>query len=129
MLRVRLAQLALFVPAVIVAVHLFGILGAALAADLMVLAGLVVLARIARRHADFSLRKLLWVPLLGLGVGAGLFWAMRSALGPMSDVLRLLSLGAVASMGYLGTLLLIERREARLALSWGLRALRHSGGG
>lgn len=128
-LRVRLLQLALFAPAVVVGVRLLGYLGAALAADLMVLAGLVALLRRARRHTDFSVSKLLGAPLLALGVGAGLVWATGHGLGTTAPALRLIVLGAVASAGYLGTLVLVERREARLALSWGLRALRHTGGG
>ena len=124
-LRVRSAQLAVFVPLVILGVRAWGILGAALAEDVMVLVGLIVLLRRVRQHVDFSLGKLLACPMLGMAVGMGLVWGVVPKLGVQSDLGLMAVKGMLATLGYAATLLLLERRECRLALAWGLRALRH----
>jgi len=127
-LSVRLVQLAGFVPAVVVGVRMAGVLGAALASDAAVLVGLVALWIHVRRRVDLSLRKLLGPPLLALAVGAALATLVTLRLGPASDWARLLSKAALATVGYGGTLVALERRELRLALEWGLRALRRAEG-
>ena len=67
--RVRLAQLAFFVPAVIIAAWAWGINGVALAADGMLLVGLLLLHRPIRRHVDYSAWRMFAWPLLA-GAGA-----------------------------------------------------------
>jgi PST family polysaccharide transporter len=123
-LRVRTVQLVVFLPAVVIGVRLWGILGAALAEDLMVLAGLVILLGLARRSVDFSLARLVGRPLAALGVSVGLAWVIAPRLGIVSDWGQMVAKGALATLGYGVALLLIERRECGLALAWGLRALR-----
>ena len=123
-LRVRGIQLAVFLPMVVLGVRSWGIQGAALAEDVMVLVGLVVLLNMVRRQVDFSLARLLGRPVLAMGIGAALTWAIAPRLGVQSDLGLMALKVALATLGYGGTLLLLERRECGLALGWGLRALR-----
>ena len=58
--RAGWVQLAVFIPAVIAGARLYGIFGVALAADLMVLVGVVLLFRAARGVVDFS-PAVLWL--------------------------------------------------------------------
>lgn len=76
--RARLVQMGFFLPAVIVAARVAGIEGVALAADLMLLLGWLVLERRVRRFVDYSLWRLWGIPLLALALGlAGVFTFVR----------------------------------------------------
>jgi PST family polysaccharide transporter len=69
--RVSWLQLAVFVPAVLFAAGRFGIAGVAVAADLMVLAGVVLLFRATAEVVDFSQRTLwLWPAAAVAGITA-----------------------------------------------------------
>ncbi len=70
-LRARVLQAALFIPAVIGLAALWGIEGVALAADVMILAGALVLFRHTHQVVDYSSRALWGWPLLALAVTAG----------------------------------------------------------
>lgn len=69
---IRLAQMGVLIAGLYLFGLRWGILGVALAVDLMLLVGIALAFRQARRYTDFSLRQLFGVPLLGLGVGLGL---------------------------------------------------------
>ena len=62
--RIRLAQLALFVPAVALLGRAGGISGVAIAADVMMLSGLAALIVASRKYADFSLREIFALPVV-----------------------------------------------------------------
>jgi len=71
--RVRLLQVALFVVTVIVSAYLWGINGVAMAANLMMLSGTLVLLAYSRRFVSFSLsRMFLWpvvATLVSIAIG------------------------------------------------------------
>ena len=84
-LQVRLVQLAVFVPAVVLGVWRWGIVGAALAEDLMVLVGLAVLLQMVRRHVDLSVARLLAAPLVAIAVAVGAVALLRDLLAQAGD--------------------------------------------
>ena len=109
--RVRALQLAFFLPAVIVLAYYFGIEGVAVAADLMLVVGLVLMMARVREFVDFSLWKMFRYPALGLALSAGVALLAHRLLPLESDVLSLLLKGGVASVVYVGFLLVLERNE------------------
>jgi O-antigen/teichoic acid export membrane protein len=64
--RTRVLQLIAFAPAVFILGTLWGISGVAIAADLMIITGTVVLFRNTRRVVDYSQRTLWFWPLLAM---------------------------------------------------------------
>jgi lipopolysaccharide exporter len=79
--RTRLLQLALFVVAVPALAHLWGVYGIALAADLMIVSGVLALLVFVYRRLQFSLLDVAGWPLVALvvssAVGAGLIYAVN----------------------------------------------------
>jgi O-antigen/teichoic acid export membrane protein len=62
--RVRLAQVVLFVAAVVVSSHVWGVLGVAIAADLMMVCGTVALLASSRKFVTYSLWRMVGWPLI-----------------------------------------------------------------
>ncbi len=90
--RVRLGQLAFFVPAVIVGARVWGINGVALAADMMLLMGLGALHRHTRKVAVYSLARMVGWPIVAAGLatiitGSTLGWHTIAA--PQSGMIVL----------------------------------------
>jgi O-antigen/teichoic acid export membrane protein len=114
--RARGAQVAFFVPAVVLGVLWGGANGVALAADLMLVLGLGILVYQARNLVDVSFRKMLFLPSLALlaGLAAGLLvgrWTASEA------SYAFLAMRGVAFAVVYGTLLLLfEHREYRAHL-------------
>ncbi len=75
-LRVRIAQALVFVPAVIGLAGLWGIEGVALAANLMILIGAVLLFRQIHGVVDYSDRTLWLWPLIGVLITGGVVMAL-----------------------------------------------------
>ena len=114
--KVKVIQMVFFVPAVIGLAHFFGIEGVAVAADLMLVLGVVMILPQVRRYVDFSLRRMLGYPLLGLALAlpAALFVQVRL---PLDGAPILLFCKAfVVTVVYGGVLLLFEREQTVKAL-------------
>jgi O-antigen/teichoic acid export membrane protein len=111
--RVQVIQFLVFGPAVAILAHYFGIDGVAVAADLMLVTGLVLILRQVRKFVDFSLWKMFRYPSLGLILGGGVALLLSRWLAVESDFLSLLLKGGVASVVYTGVLVLFERNEYR----------------
>lgn len=109
--RVRALQLVFFVPAVIILAYYFGIEGVAVAADLMLAVGLVLMMAKVREFVDFSPWKMFRYPALGLALGAGAALLAHRLLLLENDLLSLLLKGGVASVVYIGFMFVLERNE------------------
>jgi O-antigen/teichoic acid export membrane protein len=109
--RIKLLQLASFVPGVIVLAALWGIEGVAVAADLMLLIGIVLVLRNVRRFVDFSPKRLFGYPLLALILGAAAGFAASTQLDAGSLWLSLLGKALTAGVVYSAVLLAFERAE------------------
>ncbi|MEA3407263.1 MAG: lipopolysaccharide biosynthesis protein [Chloroflexota bacterium] len=109
--KIKALQLSIFVPAVIILAHYFGINGVAVAADLMLVTGIALILARVRRYVDFSLWKMFRYPTIGLLLGAGAALLVARYLPVASDFLSLVLKGGMASVIYGGLLLLLERNE------------------
>lgn len=109
--RIKVLQLAIFIPAVIILANLFGINGVAIAADLMMAIGLGFMIGQVREFIDFSLPRLLCYPLLGFVAGGSAALLISPQIPTQSDWLSLLTKGAIAAIIYSGVLLLVEHHE------------------
>jgi len=108
--RARLMQVSFFAMAVIVLAHFWGITGVALAANLMMLSGTLVLVVYSRRFVSFSLLRMFLWPVVAMVASmvigysliqdiqwTGLWWAL---------ILKLLSISGI----YVLILYLTERQ-------------------
>jgi O-antigen/teichoic acid export membrane protein len=109
--RAKMVQLVFFVPVVIVGARLWGIDGVALAADLMLLVGMVTLFPQLRTWVDFSLRRMLGFPMLGLVLGLGAGFLAEQWLAPYGDWVSLLIKVVAFAVPFGAVLLLFERQE------------------
>jgi O-antigen/teichoic acid export membrane protein len=96
--RARLVQTALFVAAVIVSARLWGINGVALAADLMMLGGTVILLVYSHRLVSFSLPRLFCWPVaatvVSTAIGAVLITATQWMCPWVGLILKALAVSA-----------------------------------
>lgn len=124
--RVRVVQCLLFVPAVVLLGSAWGIVGVAVAADIAMLTGVLLLLRETRRIVEYSPRRLWWWP--AVAVAAAVVAARLSA--PVSTGLPLWAVCAVkiSVVGgvYAAVLWLTERAEIEMGwrLVWGLMRTR-----
>ncbi len=116
MTRVRVAQLVFFVPAVVVGAALWQIDGIALAADGMLLVGLLGVFRMTRAFVDISLRRLFLAPALGLAAGGSVFLLVSHFFQARGDLLWAVVKGLAYVIPYLVVLLLLEWRDYRTTL-------------
>jgi O-antigen/teichoic acid export membrane protein len=120
--KVRVWQMLFFVPAVVGLGTWKGIVGVAVAADLMVLLGAMLLSRRIRRVVDFSWRILLTWPLVGVAAGATVALATSVVWKGWPLVSVFFAKIAIASVVYSTVLLITEREQIRS----GWLALRHA---
>lgn len=115
--KIRILQLVIFVPSVIVLAQSLGIDGVAVAADLMLLTGLAYMLIEIRQIVDLSLWKMFCYPTFGLVLGGGAALLASWYLAIENDVLSLLLKDGVAFVGYIGVLLIFEHRECKAYLN------------
>lgn len=121
--RIKLLQLAVFVPSVVISANLWGIEGVAIAADLMLLVGIVFILHSVRRFVDFSLRRLFAYPTLALVLGGVGGWLAGALIGPGSLLFSLLTKAVTASFIYSIALVVFEHVEYRRNLETVLNLL------
>lgn len=121
-MRARLAQAILFLPTVVLLGGLLGISGVALAANLMVILGTVILLVYSRRIVTFSLRALLLWPSIAILVTGGSVILLNPLWREMAPWASLLGKSIFITLLY-GTLLWLTEREQLRAgwqMIWGL---------
>jgi O-antigen/teichoic acid export membrane protein len=106
--KVKFVQLLFFVPAVIALAHFFGINGVAVAADLMLALGIVIILARVRRYVDFSLWRMMGYPALGLALALSAALLVQAQLHISGAVSSLLSKAIVATVVYGAVLLTFE---------------------
>jgi len=109
--RVRLFQVAFFIPAVIVGAYGWNINGVALAADGMLIVGAVCLCRYLREVVDFSLYRLGFWPLVALATAWITGWMVEQYRVTANIWLMAGLKLAVYTAIYILVLWLTERRE------------------
>lgn len=122
--RVRRLQFLVFVPAVILGARFFDIEGVALAADVMILVGTVILFRQTASVVDYSARTLWFWPVIAM---AWVFAAVLLAtpwLGMLSDLPALLIKIAFISLSYTTTIWVAEKEDLKSGVAMILDLLR-----
>ncbi|MGH2544855.1 MAG: oligosaccharide flippase family protein [Ardenticatenaceae bacterium] len=120
--RARLAQTLLFLPAVVLLGARWGIIGVALAADVMILIGAIILFAYTRRIVSYSSLTLwLWPSVALLLTGLAVF-GLSSFWEQMPPLAALLGKAFFISVLYVGLLWLTEREQLRIGwqMIWGL---------
>jgi hypothetical protein len=110
----RAEQLGVLVAGLFVLGLRWGVNGAALAVDVMLLAGTALFLWQARLFVDFSLWRLFGPPTMGLAAGFLLAWGGAALVGPQPGWLEPLVKLAAYTAGY-GLALLLLERETLLA--------------
>lgn len=109
--RAQIWQVLFFIPAVIIANHYYGINGVAVAADLMLLLGFVVLLPKLRHFVDFSLWQITAVPILALTVALLASWWLILQLPVAHTAVTLAQKALILPTIYTTLLLLFEREQ------------------
>jgi O-antigen/teichoic acid export membrane protein len=109
---VRLSQFIALIAGLFLLGFSFQISGVALAMDFMITVGILLSLYFVRPYVDFSISRLLLVPVLSLLAGFIFLWLVFDNLpGMESDWLALLAKSILFVLGYLGILLPIEWKE------------------
>ncbi|MCB9134150.1 MAG: oligosaccharide flippase family protein [Anaerolineales bacterium] len=117
-LRARIIQTAIFIPAVIGLSIVADIEGVALATDLMILVGAVLLFRDTYRVAAYSSRALWLWPLVGIGLSAGIVFALNPLWAGLSLWVAFAAKLVLIPLLYGGFLFLTEREQ--LLTGWNM---------
>jgi O-antigen/teichoic acid export membrane protein len=116
--RARFIQLIILIAGLVTLGPRFGIVGVAVAVDVMLVVGVLLLMREARRFVDFSTLRLFAVPALALSVG---LLAARFAVNlpgiSQSDWISAAVKIAVFSVLYGGILLALERENVKVLVN------------
>lgn len=121
-LRARLMQALVFLPAVLLLGQSFGIEGVAVAADLMVLSGALFLYRKTSLVVDYSQRALWLWPVVAVILTISAVWALGGWWSDLSLWTAAIAKILIVTAIYLGVLFLAERRQllAGWDMIWGL---------
>ncbi len=109
--RARLVQVLIFFPAVVGLAAVLGIEGVAVAADLMILAGTVLLYRSIRDVVDHSSRALWLWPLVASTAAVGVVLAASPLWASLPDWMALAAKSSLATLIYGGILWAAEREQ------------------
>jgi len=121
-LRIRAIQVVLFIPLVIYASSNYGIEGVAVAADIMVLLGTILLFHQSRRIVDYSQKALwFWPVVAGLVIGAVIL-ILAPVWQNLSPWITMFVKIILITVLYAGILWLTEREQLRSGwqMVWGV---------
>ncbi len=111
-IRARVIQLGVLIAGLVTLGPWLDIAGVALAVDLMLVVGVLILYTEARRFVDFSLRHIFGAPTLAMILGVAAVYGVQTLLGIMeNDWLTSLVKGTVFSLTYAGVLFVVEREQ------------------
>ena len=119
-LRTRFIQVVFFIPAVIILGNWRGIEGVAIAANLMVIIGTVILFWLTHRFVDYSNKKLWFWPFVSLTITTGIILYLESiSFWSAANIwLKLVGQSILITTIYGGILLIFERDQIKS--SWEL---------
>ncbi|MCP4422153.1 MAG: oligosaccharide flippase family protein, partial [Chloroflexi bacterium] len=109
--RISFWQLLFFIPALLIGGNLWGINGVAVAANLMLIVGAILLLPRLRHYVDFSIRKMAGIPFLAILLALGIGVLLLPSLTQLSDVMTFFAKLAIVTFIYGAILYLFERQE------------------
>jgi O-antigen/teichoic acid export membrane protein len=124
-IRARTIQLCVLIVGLVTLGPWLGIAGVALAVDVMLVVGIVILFAEARRFVDFSLGRIFGTPALAMGLGVAAVYGVLALFDfAENDWLTGFVKGVVFSLIYAGMLVLVEREQLREVWNVLLKPLR-----
>jgi PST family polysaccharide transporter len=117
-LRTRIIQTVIFIPAVIGLSVVWGIEGVALATDLMILVGAILLYRDTYRVTSYSSRALWLWPLIAIAFSAGIVFALNPLWARLNLWVSLAGKLSLIPLLYGGFLFITERKQ--LLTGWNM---------
>lgn len=113
--KIRAIQLAVMVVGLYILGKLLGIEGVALAVDIMMLVGMVMILTRAKEFVDFSLKELFLTPFLAMAIGLIIGFGFDQLISPgLPDLLSGLIEVFLFSAVFLGVYYLIDREELKI---------------
>ncbi|MAU01789.1 MAG: hypothetical protein CL608_32030 [Anaerolineaceae bacterium] len=109
--KIQTWQMIFFMPLVIIASRFFSIEGVAVAADLMLALGFIFIVPQLRHFVDFSLRQMVFIPILALIAALLSSMWIISLLPEMHTAVTLAQKGLIISVIYTIILLIFEREQ------------------
>jgi len=113
--KARLYQLSIMILGILVLGPLLGINGVAIAVNLMLVVGIVILFYKVRLFVDYSIKEMFAIPVIALFLGSAavLSWSMLVDMTSYSALILLISKGLIFSTIYLLILFLLELRKMK----------------
>jgi len=113
--KIRTVQLIVMVIGLFILGNLLGIEGVALAVDIMVVVGIMMVLKRAHEYVDYSFKKLFFMPFLALFLSLAVGFAFDHFIAPhlidiASGVIKVLGFSAI----YLGLLMVFDRKEMKV---------------
>jgi len=110
--RIRLIQVAVLIAGLFSLGNLFGIDGVALAVDLMMVVGIIIILINVKDYVDFSIKDLFLIPLIavffGLALGFGFDFLFSTSVSMIvSGIFKV----SIFSIIYFGFLFFFDRKE------------------
>jgi lipopolysaccharide exporter len=116
-MKIRIVQLSVMVAGLFIFGNLWGISGVALAVDIMMVVGIVMILHRATAFVDFSLKKFFIFPSIGLILGSiAAFIFENRFIGQFSDIVSGLIKIILFTVLYFGILLLFDWKEIVLVI-------------
>ena len=104
----RLIQLVFFIPLVIVFARYYGIEGVGVAADLMLVVGVIGLLRAAKKFVTYSSFEMFFAPALGLLLGGSAAFAFQALFVMQNPWILLVVKTLIAAVVYTAILFMLE---------------------
>jgi len=114
--RIRIAQFSVMVIGLFVFGRLWEIEGVALAIDLMMILGIILILSQAKKYVDFSLRKMFAIPMVALFIGLIVSLGIYQVFSMDSLILGALLKGGVFTFLYLAFLAVFDREEFQILI-------------
>jgi O-antigen/teichoic acid export membrane protein len=112
--KIRAIQLVVMVAGMYVLGNLMGIEGVALAVDIMMLVGIILILVRAKEYVDYSLKKFFLTPFIAMTVSLALGFAVDQLISPyLNDILSGLLEIVLFSSVFLGIYYLLDKEDLR----------------
>ncbi len=115
----RLAQLAVLIAGLFIFGNLWGISGVAIAVNVMILIGIIILLWQSRSYVEFSIVRLFGAPAIALGVGLVLARLAIEVPGVLGSYWRTGGVKAIVfSLVYMSIIFAFERKELPILINY-----------
>ena len=114
--KIRIAQFSVMVIGLFIFGRIWAIEGVALAVDLMMILGIILILSQAKKYVDFSLRRMFAMPMVALFIGLIFGWGIYQIFPMSSLILGALMKGSVFTLLYIAFLAVFDREEFQILI-------------